>query len=123
MNEHDDRCDPNRVCSGCAPDWRKRLRDFAADSEQHTITYARWREDRTTGITLYADEDFFTAYFDDAGEMWSQADDTLPMFHIMVKNDPPHRTCIHAMHLAAWAQHCARVCMPLHITGKPEVNP
>lgn len=94
---------------------RQLTRDFAEDREQHTITRQQWKQYRGNGLTLYCMGDFFTAYFDDAGGMWAQADDTLPMFHVMVESDPPHRTVIHAAHLAAWAQHCSEICMPLQI--------
>lgn len=99
-------------------DWMKRLREFAEDQEQHDIDFDQWQEDHGHGVTLYSSGDFFTAYFDDAGEMWSQADDSLPMFH--VGSGRPYRTCIHALHLALWAQHLASVCMPLQIMGRDE---
>jgi hypothetical protein len=101
-------------------DWRQKLRDFASDTEQHRITHVAWCVDRNThGITLYSIGDFFAAYYDDAAEMWGQADDTLPMYHVMVQSDLPHRTCIHAMHWAAWVQHLAGMCLPVQILRDP----
>ena len=70
------------------------------------------------GVTLYSDADYFTAYYDDAAVLWDQADDDHPMFHVMVQSDPPHRTVIHALHLAAWVQHLVEHCIPVQIASR-----
>ena len=102
----------------CVPaDWRKHIREFAEDSQQHLISRAAWKSIRNQvyGVALYANADYFTAYYDDAAELWNRADDTRPMFHVMVKSDPPHRTVIHALHLAAWVQHLVTHGIPVLI--------
>jgi hypothetical protein len=99
-------------------DWRQRLRDFAGDSERHQISFQQWKglHDTFPGIMLYAVDGFYVAYYEDAAELWNQADDTLPMFHVMVQSDPPHRTVIHPLHLNAWVEHLARICLPVTFT-------
>ena len=101
-------------------DWRRRLRDFAEDGEQHHIE--RLGMDREyIYITLYADGDFYTAYFDDAQALWSQAEDDLPMFHVLAKGTP-HRTCIHALHLHRWLSHLAATCQPVRIMSHEDLE-
>lgn len=106
---------------GCA-DWQKRLRDYASDSEQHIISRAAWKRNRGNGINLYSSGGFFTAYFDDAMALWGQADDTRPMFHVMVESDPPHRTVIHPLHLVEWVEHLAEMCLPVQILNGDDLN-
>jgi hypothetical protein len=96
-------------------DWRQRLRDFAGDPEQHRVSHAAWKTNRGNGVTLYARGGFFVGYFADAELLWNESDDDLPMHHVMAKSDPPHRTVVHPLHLAAWAQHLAEKCIPLEI--------
>src|SRR5882672_11011779 len=95
-----------------ALDWRQQLQDFAEDSDAHLVSHDLWKENRGKGIALYIKDGFYTAYYDDAGEMHGQADDDLPMFHVMLECDKPHRTCIHPLHLTAWVEHLASVFMP-----------
>lgn len=104
--------------SAATLDWRQRLRDFAEDREQHTIKHAAWKMLHHTfpGVILFAVDGFYAAYYDDAAELWQQADDTRPMFHVMVKSDPPHRTCIHPLHLHAWVEYLAGICLPVTFT-------
>lgn len=101
-----------------AMDWRQRLRDFAEDAEQHRISRAAWKKIRGNGITLYSVADYFTAYYDDAAVLWDAADDDHPMHHVMMQSDPPHRTVIHALHLAAWVQHLVKRCVPVQIASR-----
>lgn len=103
--------------SAATIDWRQRLRDFAEDSEQHSISREEWQENRRTfpGLVLYLVNGFFAAYYDDAAKVWGQADDTRPMFHVMVQSDPPHRTVIHPLHLNDWVEHFAEICLPVSI--------
>lgn len=110
------------VCGDDA-EWRIKLRDFASDSEQHNIKRSEWKEQRDSieSITLYAHGGFFTAYFDDANAIWEMSDDDLPMFHVMIKSDPPHRTCIHPIHLVAWLNHMAETIIPVRIMGRWDV--
>lgn len=96
-------------------DWRQRLRDFAEDREQHRVSRADWKLNRGHGVDLYARGGFFVAYYDDAAALWNEADDTRPMFHVMVWSDPPHRCVVHPLHLAAWVKHLAEICMPVQI--------
>lgn len=103
-------------------DWRQRLRDFASDRELHQFERAAWKNLSSHGITLYAEADYFTAYYSDASELWERADDDHPMFHVMVKSDPPHRCCIHAMHLAAWVQLMAEVKLPVQIIAMEDLR-
>lgn len=105
-----------------ATNWRQRLRDFAEDSEQHQISRKAWKQLRGDGVTLYSDADYFTAYYDDAAILWDQADDELPMVHVQVQSDPPHRTVIHAMHLAAWVQHLVGMAIPVLIVDRAEME-
>lgn len=99
-----------------ALDWRTKLRDFASDSEQHAIDHEAWKSNNDgIYLTLYSSGDFYTAYYDDAHILWEQSDDDLPMHHVMVRSDPPHRTCIHAIHLHRWLSHFAEICMPVRI--------
>lgn len=104
------------------PDWRQRLRDFAEDSEQHRISHKAWKALRGDGVTLYSDADYFTAYYDDSSELWGQADDDRPMFHVMVGSDPPPRAVIHAIHLAAWVQHLVEHAIPVLIVDRAEME-
>lgn len=93
----------------------QRVRDFAGDSELHRISHREWKMDRHHGVTLYAQADFFTAYYDDAGVLWREAEDDLPMFHVMVQSDPPPRTVIHESHLAVWVRHLAEIYLPVQV--------
>jgi hypothetical protein len=104
--------------------WRQRLRDFGEDREQHTITAAEWdlNKDTFPGVCLYSIGGFYVAYFADAGELWGQADDDRPMFHVMVESDPPHRTVIHPQHLDAWCSHLAEICLPVTILRAGDVE-
>lgn len=103
-------------------DWRQRLRDFAEDSEQHAISRKTWKQLRGGGVTLYSDADYFTAYYGDAAILWDQADDELPMFHVMVQSDPPPRTVIHAIHLASWVQHLVGMAVPVLVVDQAEME-
>ncbi len=97
-------------------DWHRRLRDFATDSDNHQITRNEWKTFHDTGkITLFLSGTFATAYFDDAAELWNQADDEHPMFHVMIESDPPHRTCIHLIHLVNWIVLLSSRCYPVQI--------
>ncbi len=95
--------------------WRQHLRDFVEDGEQHAISRDEWILNRGNGIVLYAVGGFFAAYFDDAGVVWEESSDDLPMHHVMVKSDPPHRAAIHRRHLADWIEHLATHCIPVEI--------
>lgn len=104
-------------------DWRKRLRDFASDSEKHNISKDNWNLGRDgICIHLFVNGDFYTAYFDDASTLWEQADDDLPMHHVMVQYDPPHRTCIHALHLHRWLSHLSETCQPVKICDANDLS-
>jgi len=92
------------------------------DSDAHLVSHDLWKENRGKGIALYIKDGFYTAYYDDAGEMHGQADDDLPMFHVMLECDKPHRTCIHPLHLTAWVEHLASVFMPLEIVNAQMVD-
>jgi hypothetical protein len=96
-------------------DWRVRLRDFACDSEQHQFDLDVWRAHHGEGVTLYANAGFFVGYYDDAAILWQESDDLLPMYHVMIKSDPPHRTVIHPLHLCSWVAHLAKKCVPVSI--------
>jgi len=50
-----------------------------------------------------------------AAVLWDESDDELPMFHVMIKSDPPHRTCIHMAFLVNWICHLANECIPVQI--------
>ncbi len=75
-------------------------------------------------MTLYFLPGGIVAYYDDATVLWQESDDTLPMFHVMVQDDPPHRTCIRPLHLVRWLEHLTTHCIPVQVMGgDPEAEP
>jgi hypothetical protein len=97
-------------------DWREKLRAFGRDSEQHKISAADWKANNDgIHLTLYALGGFYVAYFADAEIIWESADDEHPMYHVDLQIDPPHRTCIHRLHLADWLDHLAETRYPVRV--------
>jgi hypothetical protein len=105
-----------------APAWRIRLRDFAEDSERHSVSRAAWKRLRGNGVTLYCHGEFYAVYYDDAAILWEQADDDMPMFHVMVEADPPSRTVIHELHLGAWVSHLLEMAIPVSFVSAAEME-
>lgn len=105
--------------------WRKDLNRFAGDVEIHKHDYDDWKSNHesSNGVVLYAHGDYFCAYHDDAGVLWEIADDDLPMCHCNLELDPPHRTVIHEMHIAAWIQRLCEMCMPVEFIGFEFLQP
>ncbi len=109
-------------CHVAIAEKRLRMRDFATDSEQHAIDKDVWSLNNRSfaGVVLYSHGGFFTAYYDDAGELWGRMDDDKPAFHVMVKSDPPHRLVIAPEDLVAWVEYLAEICLPVTILGREE---
>lgn len=96
--------------------WRFALRKFACDSEQHRHIYDSWQTNSDgIGLQLYLVGGFYVAYHADAGVLDHEADDNLPMFHVSVQSDPPHRICIHPLHIHAWLEHLTYCGLPVRI--------
>jgi len=108
--------DTGKSWLACA-DWRQRARDFANDREQHQFRKSAWTLNRGHGITLYAKNGFFVAYYDDAAEVWKHADDDKPMYHVMSDSDRPHRAVIHPLFLVPWLEHFTEIFLPVEVCG------
>lgn len=110
-------CGEGNSWLSCAElDWRQKMRDFANDSDNHSISKKEWKVFHDSGkVTLFLSGNYATAYFDDAATIWDQSDDDYPMYHVMVQSDPPHRTVIHLIFLVNWIVKLAEMCIPVQI--------
>ncbi len=106
-----------------AQNWRRDLREFAGDASRHVWALhgrPHLRGFATGPLVLYAVEGLYVAYDHDAHTLWGQADyERRPMYHVGLACSPPHRTCIHPLHLHAWLAHLTAQGMPVIILPGP----